>query len=163
MNRASEQADSRYRLRVKGVTLDTLSQRVAKIYGLEKEQGAVAGKRPHRDHARSVPAFWVDLGPGLTATEVGAYPDLVILAVSRAVNMGQAFVADGALVLDESECAKPTPSPFSQVYLSKTRLKRLKSGVRFMLKYKKFRPLIAMFGSTSGPFLYLSVGRISEA
>ncbi len=45
--------------------------RVAEIFGIEKDQAVIAGKQPDRVGARSVPASWSIRDPGLTATEVG--------------------------------------------------------------------------------------------
>jgi len=57
LSQASEQMERRYRLKAKGWTLTKLTERVANIFGIEKDQMVVAGKQPDRVRARSVLAY----------------------------------------------------------------------------------------------------------
>ena len=63
----------RYRLKAEGWTLTKITERVAEIFGIEKDQVVVAGKQPNRVSARSVLAYWAIRDLDLTATEVGEY------------------------------------------------------------------------------------------
>ncbi len=85
---ASEQSKRRYRLKAKGWTRTKITERVAKIFGIEKDQVIVAGKQPDRIRARSALASWAIRDPGLTATEVGKTLGLSKSAVSRAATRG---------------------------------------------------------------------------
>jgi hypothetical protein len=99
LSRASEQMERRYRLKAEGWTLTRITERVAEIFGIEKEQGVVAGKQPDRVRARSVPAYRATRDLGLTATEVGRHLGLSKSAVSRAATRGQKVIVDQSLSL----------------------------------------------------------------
>ena len=62
--------ERRYRLKAEGLTLTKITERVAEIFGIEKDQVVVAGKQPNRVRARSVLAYWTIRDMGMTATEV---------------------------------------------------------------------------------------------
>jgi len=78
-----------------------ITERVAEIFGIEKDQVVVPGKQPHRVRARSVLAYWAIRDLGLTATEVGKHLGLTKSAVSRAANRGQKLIVDQFLSLKE--------------------------------------------------------------
>jgi hypothetical protein len=99
LNQASEHMERRYRLKVEGWTLLKITERVAEIFGIEKEQIVAAGKQPHRVSARSVLACWAVRDLGMTATEVGQYLNMSKSAVSRAVTRGQKLIIDRCLDL----------------------------------------------------------------
>ena len=80
---------------------ETNGRRVAEIFGIEKEQGVVAGKQPDRVRARSVPAYRATRDLGLTATEVGRHLGLSKSAVSRAATRGQKVIVDQSLSLKD--------------------------------------------------------------
>ncbi|RZB32069.1 MAG: hypothetical protein SRB1_01688 [Desulfobacteraceae bacterium Eth-SRB1] len=91
--------EQRYRLKAEGRTLPKITERVAEIFGIEKDQMIVAGKQPDRVHAHSVLAYWAIRDLGLTATEVGKYLGLSKSAVSRAANRGQKLIVNQFLSL----------------------------------------------------------------
>jgi putative transposase len=93
--------ERRYRLKVEGWTLTKIAERVAEIFGIEKDQVVVAGKQPDRIRARSVLAYWAIRDLGLTATGVGKYLGLNKSAVSRAANRGQKLIVDQFLSLKD--------------------------------------------------------------
>ena len=101
LSQASEQMEQRYRLKAEGWTLEKITERVAEIFDIEKEQVLTAGKQPDRVRARSVLAYWAIWDLGLTATEVGKYLGLSKSAVSRAANRGQKLIDDQLLSLKE--------------------------------------------------------------
>ncbi len=84
-----------------GWTLPKIAERVAEIFGIEKDQVVVAGKQPDRVRARSVLAYWAIRDLGLTATEVGAYLGLSKSAVSWAATRGQKLIVDQFLSLKD--------------------------------------------------------------
>ena len=94
LSQASEQMERRYRLKEEGWTLTKITERVAEIFGIEKDQVVLAGKQPNRVRARSVLAYWAIRDLGMTATEVGKYLGLSKSAVSRAANKGQELIDD---------------------------------------------------------------------
>ena len=91
---ASEQIERRYRLKAEGWTLPKIAERVAEIFGIEKDQVVVAGKQPDRVRARSVLACWAIRDLGLTATEVGKYLGLSKSAVSGVATWGQKLIVE---------------------------------------------------------------------
>ena len=93
--------ENTYLLKTEGWTLTKITERVAEIFGIEKDQVVVAGKQPDRVRARSVLAYWAIRDLGLTATEVGKYLGLSKSAVSRAANRGQKLIVDQFLSLKE--------------------------------------------------------------
>lgn len=99
LSQASEQMERRYRLKAEGWTLTKITERVAEIFGIEKDQVVVAGKQPDRVRARSVLASWAIRDLGLTATEVVRYLGLSKSAVSRAATRGQKLIVDQFLSL----------------------------------------------------------------
>ena len=99
LRQASEQMERRYRLKAEGLTLTKISERVADIFGMQKDQVVVPGKQPDRVRARSVLAYWATRDLGLTATEVGKHLGLSKSAVSRAATRGQKLVVDQLLTL----------------------------------------------------------------
>lgn len=101
LSKASEQMERGYRLRAEGWTLTKITERVAEIFGIAKDQVVVPGKQPHWVRARSVLAYWAIRDLGLTATEVGKYLGLSKSAVSRAANRGQKLIVDQFLSLKE--------------------------------------------------------------
>ena len=101
LSQASEQMERRYRLRAEGWTLTKITERVAEIFGIEKDQVVVAGKQPDRVRARSVLSCWAIRDMGFTATEVGKYLGLSKSAVSRAATRGQKRIVDQFLSLKE--------------------------------------------------------------
>ena len=101
LSQASEQMERQYRLKAEGWTLIKITERVAEIFGIEKDQVVVAGKQPDRVRARSVLACWAIRDMGLTSTEVGKYLGLSKSAVSRAANRGQKLIVDQFLSLKE--------------------------------------------------------------
>jgi len=56
--------ERRYRLKAEGWTLSKITERVAEIFGIEKDQVIVAGKQPDRVRARSALAYWANSGSG---------------------------------------------------------------------------------------------------
>ena len=84
-----------------GRTLKKITERVAEIFGIEKNQVVVAGKQPDRVRARSALVYWTIRHPGLTATEVGKYLGLSKSAVSRAATRGQKFIINQSLSLKD--------------------------------------------------------------
>ena len=112
LSQASEQMKRRYRLKAEGWTLTKVTERVAEIFGIEKDQVVLAGKQPNRVRARSVLAYWAIRDLGLTATEVGKYLGLSKSAVSRAANRGQKLIDDQFLALKVYKRVISTPSPF---------------------------------------------------
>jgi chromosomal replication initiation ATPase DnaA len=84
-----------------GWALPKITERVAKIFGIEKDQMVVAGKQPDRARARSVLAYWAIRDLGLTATEVGKYLGLSKSAVSRAATGGQKLIVNQFLSLKD--------------------------------------------------------------
>jgi len=101
LSQASEQMERRYRLKAQGWTLTKIIERVAEIFGIEKDQVVVAGKQPDRVRARSVLSYWAIRDLGLTATEVGKYLGLSKSAVSRAATRGQKLIVDQFLSLED--------------------------------------------------------------
>jgi chromosomal replication initiation ATPase DnaA len=101
LSQASEQMEQRYRLKAEGWTLTKITERVAEIFGIEKDQVVVAEKQPDLVRARSVLAYWAIRDLALTATEVGKYLGLSKSAVSRAANRGQKLIVDQFLSLKE--------------------------------------------------------------
>ena len=99
LSHASEHMEQRYRLTAEGWTLPKITERVAEIFGIEKEQIVAAGKQPRRVSARSVLACWAVRDLGMTATEVGQYLNMSKSAVSRAVTRGQKLIIDRCLKL----------------------------------------------------------------
>ena len=99
LSQASEQMQRRYRLKAEGWRLTKITERVADIFGIEKDQVVVAGKQPDRVGARSVLAYWAIRDLGLTAMEVGQYLGLSKSAVSRAATRGQKLIVDQSLSL----------------------------------------------------------------
>jgi hypothetical protein len=95
-----------------GWTLTKITERVAEIFGIEKDQVVVAGKQPDRVRARSVLAYWAIRDLGLTATEVGKYLGLSKSAVSRAATRGQKLIVDQFLSLKDYKHVISTPYPF---------------------------------------------------
>ncbi len=73
LSQVSEQMELRYRLKAEGWTLTKITERVAEIFGIEKDQVVIAGKQPDRVRARGVLAYWAIRDLGLTATEIGKY------------------------------------------------------------------------------------------
>ncbi|MBL7195653.1 MAG: hypothetical protein ISS64_05080 [Desulfobacterales bacterium] len=114
LSQASEQMERRYRLKAEGWTLIKITERVAEIVGIEKDQVVVAGKQPNRVRARSVLVYWAILELGLTATEVGKHLRLSKSAASRAANRGQKLIVDQLLSLKDEKRVISTPSPFVQ-------------------------------------------------
>ena len=113
LSQASEQMERRYRLKAEGWTLTKITERVAEIFGIEKDQVVVAGKQPDLVRARSVLAYWAIRDMALTATEVGKYLGLSKSAVSRAATRGQKLIVDQFLSLKDYKRGISTPSPFS--------------------------------------------------
>jgi putative transposase len=101
LSQASEQMERQYRLKAEGWTLAKITERVAEIFGIEKDQIFVAGKHPKRVHTRSVSAYWAIRYLGLSATEVGKQLGLSKSAVSRAFERGRQMVAGQSLTLEE--------------------------------------------------------------
>jgi len=93
--------ERRYRLKAEGWTLPKITERVAEIFGIEKDQVVVPGKQPDRVRARSVLAYWAIRELGLTATEVVKYLGLNKSAVSRAATKGQKLIIDQSLFLKD--------------------------------------------------------------
>ena len=112
LSQASEQMERRYRLKAEGWTLTKIKERVAEIFGIEKDQVVVPGKQPDRVRARSVLAYWAIRDLGLTATEVGKYLGLSKSAVSRAANSGQKPIVDQFLSPKNYKGAISTLCPF---------------------------------------------------
>ena len=109
LSQASEQIERRYRLKAEGWTLTKITERVAEIFGIEKDQVVVPGKQPDRVCARSVLAYWAIRDLGLTATEVGKYLGLSKSAVSRAAKRSQKLIIDQSLSLKDYKRVIATP------------------------------------------------------
>jgi len=110
--------ERRYRLTSEGWTLTKITERVAEIFGIEKDQVVVAGKQPDRVRARSVLACWAIRDLGLTATEIGKYLGLSKSAVSRAATRGQKLIVDQSLSLNDYKRVISTPSAFAPVNIA---------------------------------------------
>jgi hypothetical protein len=99
LSQASEQMERWYRLKAEGWMLKKITERVAEIFGIKKDQVVVTGKQPDRIRGRSVLTNWAIRDLGLTATEVGKYLGLSKSAVSRAATRGQKLIVDQFLSL----------------------------------------------------------------
>ena len=99
LQNASEHMEKQFRLKSEGLTLSKMTERVAEIFEMDKNQVVATGKQPDKVRARSVLAYWATNDLGLTATEVGTYLGLSKSAVSRASTRGQKLVMDLSLTL----------------------------------------------------------------
>lgn len=97
---ASEQMERRYCLQSKGFTLDTVIEKVGKIFGMSSEEICTAGKQPLRVQARSIVVYWSIQELRISSTEVGKRLNLSRSAVSRASVRGHQLVVDRSLTLE---------------------------------------------------------------
>jgi len=98
---ASEEMESRYRLKALGCEFDVVEKRVCDVFNIKAEVLLSPGKQPQRVLARSVLAYWAVRELGMTGTEVGLRLGLSQSATSRAVRRGERFALEGRLSLLE--------------------------------------------------------------
>lgn len=99
LSKASEEMESRYRLKAKGYGFDAAVKRVSDIFNFEADQILLPGKQPQRVLARSVLAYWAVRKLGIPGTEVGKRLGLTQSTISRAVQRGEQIAEKRGLSL----------------------------------------------------------------
>jgi putative transposase len=101
LSEADEGMDRRYELKRQGYTLDTLAQRVAAIYGIDREELYSKGRQKIRAEARSVFCHWAVRELGVEGTQVAKQLQMSQPGVAYAVRRGERIVKAKAMQMIE--------------------------------------------------------------
>ena len=98
---SEEQYERNYELKSRGYDLDSISVRVADLFGMKPEEILSPGKYPKRVKARSVFCFWAVRELGESATTLAKRLRLSQPAVSISVSRGEKIVQEMGLELSD--------------------------------------------------------------
>ena len=101
LSEADERMDRRYELKRRGYTLDTLAQRVAELYGIDREELYSKGRHKIRAEARSVFCYWAVRELGVEGTQVAKRLQMSQPGVAYAVRRGERIVKAKAIQMRE--------------------------------------------------------------
>ena len=101
LSEADERMDRGYELKSRGFTLDTLAQRVAEIYQIDKEDLYAKGRQKIRAEARSVFCYWAVRELGIQGTRVAKRLQMSQPGVAYAVQRGERIVKAKAMQMIE--------------------------------------------------------------
>jgi hypothetical protein len=88
LSEADERMDRRYELKRRGYTLEKLAQRVAALYGIDREELYSKGRHKIRAEARSVFCCWAVRELGVEGTQVAKGLQMSQPGVAYAVRRG---------------------------------------------------------------------------
>ena len=88
---AKEAYERKYRLKAKGIDVDTLAQKAAQIVGIELWQIWVPGKQPKVVQARSLLCYWATSESGIYQAWLSKRLKLSQPAISLSVARGRAL------------------------------------------------------------------------
>ena len=91
LSKANEAYERKYRLKAKGIDVDTVAQRAAKIAGIEPSQVWASGKHPKVVQARSLLCFWATNELGISQAWLSKRLQLSQPAISLSVARGRAI------------------------------------------------------------------------
>ncbi len=91
LSEAKEAYERKYRLKAKGIDVDTVAQRAAKIVGIEPSQVWTPGKQPKVVQARSLLCYWATSELGVSQAWLSKRLKLFQPAVSHSVARGRAI------------------------------------------------------------------------
>jgi len=91
---AKEAYERKYRLKAKGIDVDTLAQKAAQIVGIELWQIWVPGKQPKVVQARSLLCYWATSELGVSQAWLSKRLKLSQPAISLSVVRGRAFAIE---------------------------------------------------------------------
>ncbi|MDY6986763.1 MAG: transposase [Thermodesulfobacteriota bacterium] len=94
LSEANEVYERKYRLKAKGIDVDTLAQRVAQIAGIEPSQVWASGKQPPVVQARSLLCYWATSELGVSQAWLSKRLKLSQPAISLSVARGRAIAIE---------------------------------------------------------------------
>ncbi len=91
LTEANEAYERKYRLKAKGIDVDTVAQKAAQIAGIEPSQIWVSGKQPKVVQARSLLCYWATSELGVSQAWLSKRLKLSQPAISLSVSRGRAI------------------------------------------------------------------------
>jgi len=101
LSETDERMDRRYELKRRGYTLDTLAQRVAELYGIDRDELYSKSRQTIRAEARSVFCYWAVRELGIEGTQVAKQLQMSQPGVAYAVSRGERIVRGKAMQMIE--------------------------------------------------------------
>lgn len=102
LSQHSEEVDRRYALKVKGVDVDTIAQRVSQLFEMEVSELWQPGRKNRLVAARSVLCFWSVRELGESMASMGRRLGISTVAVSKSVTRGEEIVKRNGYTLTVS-------------------------------------------------------------
>ncbi len=94
LSAAGEKATRPYELKSRGWDLDRVIEKVAELYGMEREEIIARGRQRQRVNARSLLCYWACHELGMSLTEAGKLLGMTAPGVGYAVQRGRAIARD---------------------------------------------------------------------
>ncbi len=94
LSEANERMDRRYELKSRGVTVESLEQRVLKLYQIGKEELYSKSRQKVRAEARSVLCYWAVRELGLEGTSLAKRLNMSQPGVAYAIKKGEKIVKE---------------------------------------------------------------------
>jgi hypothetical protein len=91
LSEANEAYETKYRLKAKGIDVDTVAQRAAQIVDIEPSLVWESGKQPKVVQARSLLCYWATSEPGVSQAWLSKRLKLSQPAISLSVARGRAI------------------------------------------------------------------------
>ena len=87
--RAEEKLKRRYRLQAKGVSLESVADRVAELFNIPASELWMPGKYRQRVRAKSLLCYWANRELGVSMAKLSRRMNVSVMAVSYAVQRGE--------------------------------------------------------------------------
>jgi chromosomal replication initiation ATPase DnaA len=101
LSAAGEKTERHYALKSKGWDLDRIIDKVAELYGIERQEILEKGRQQQRVHARSLLCYWACHELSIPLTEIGRLLGMTAAGVGYAVQRGNMIARDNQYDLSE--------------------------------------------------------------
>jgi len=99
LSSANERYDHQYELKRRGYDINRVAERVADIYGIEKEEVFLKGRRQWKVKARSLLCFWAVRELGMSLRELAVKLGMSAPGVGFSVERGEAIARENGYEL----------------------------------------------------------------
>jgi REP element-mobilizing transposase RayT/lambda repressor-like predicted transcriptional regulator len=103
LSSAQEKLERKYELAARGITLDEVAKRVAKLLDIKPKELWASGKQHHRVQARSLLCYWASKELGISMAELSSRLKLSPAAISLCIKRGEAIIGKTGYILIKSQ------------------------------------------------------------
>jgi hypothetical protein len=96
---AEEKMKHRYELQAKGISLETVADRVADLFNISTSELWLPGKHRQRVRAKSLLCYWANRELGISMAKLARRMQVSVMAISYAVERGEKIAQDYDLLV----------------------------------------------------------------